>query len=146
MTGAGVMPGPTLQLVRAFHSHFNRTGAPLAESLHPTIEWRAAREDPDAATHRGLKAVRRYFHQWTEMFDGMQIERLEEIECGHRVFVWVRFRGKGTMSGVEIELRMAQVWTVLDGKAVGVDEYFERAEGLAAAGVLESAAPERDGS
>lgn len=136
------MAGSILQLVRAFHDHFNRSGEPLREVLHPAAEWEAAREDPDAETHRGLPAIRRYFRQWAEMFDCLQVERLEEIESSDRVFVWVRFRGKGTMSGVGIELEVAQVWTFLDGKAVRVEEYFERAEGLAAAGVAESAVQE----
>ena len=41
------------------------------ESFDPEVEWRTSAEDPDAATHRGLQAYKRYLEQWLESFDGL---------------------------------------------------------------------------
>jgi ketosteroid isomerase-like protein len=124
-----------VERVKHFVEHFNRTGTPHADVLHPDAEWRAAREDPDAATHLGLDAIAEYFRQWTDMIGGLRVDLLEGIEAGERVFAWVRFSGSGTASGVDIEMEQAQVWTFRGRDAVRVEEYFDRAEGLAATGV-----------
>ncbi len=129
------MTGSNARDVERFLEHFNRTGMPLAEVLHPDAEWKAAREDPDATSHRGADAIARYFRQWTDMIGGLRVEALERIEAGDCVFAWVRLCGSGTASGVEIEMEQAQVWTFRSGQAVQVEEYFDRAEGLSAAGI-----------
>jgi hypothetical protein len=36
----------------------------------------AAREDPDAAAHRGAEQIQRYFDMWSEMIDGIRVEAL----------------------------------------------------------------------
>ena len=53
------------------------------------------------------------------------------------MFLWVRFSGHGGGSGVPIDMQLAHVWTLRDGKAAGVVEYFDRAEALEAAGLSE---------
>jgi ketosteroid isomerase-like protein len=54
---------------------------------------------------------------------------------GDRAFVWARWWGHGAGSGVPIEMEMAQVWTVEDGKVRRIAEFFDRDEGLEAAGL-----------
>jgi hypothetical protein len=51
------------------------------------------------------------------------------------VFAWVRFSGHGAGSGVPMEMQLAHVWTMCDGRAERVVEYSNRDEGLAAAGL-----------
>jgi ketosteroid isomerase-like protein len=53
------------------------------------------------------------------------------------VFLWVRFTGHGAASGAPLEMELTHVYTIRDGKAVRCAEYFDRAEGLEAAGVAE---------
>jgi ketosteroid isomerase-like protein len=53
------------------------------------------------------------------------------------VFLWVRFSGHGGESGLPMEMELAHVITMHDGKAERLVEYFDRAEGLAAAGLSE---------
>lgn len=124
------------EAVRAQHEHFERTGEVLPEIYHPDAEWMAAREDPDAQTHRGLDAIQGYFSQWTEMFTEIQFAADEIVEApDDRVFAWVRFTGRGATSDAPVEMEQAQVWTFRGGKVSRVEEYFDRAEGLAAAGL-----------
>jgi ketosteroid isomerase-like protein len=96
-----------------------------------------AREDPDAVTHRGVEAIRRYFAQWAEMFEGIDIRPEEVIDAGDKVFTGIRFSGTGVTSGASVEMELANVYTLRDGKVVRVEEYFDRREALEAAGVSE---------
>jgi uncharacterized protein len=131
------MSQENLELVRRQHEHFNRTGEVLPEIYDSDAEWTAAREDPDAATHRGLEAIRGYFAQWVEMFEGIDFRAEELIDAGDKVFAWMRFSGKGTASEAPVEMEQAQIWTFRNGKVVRVEEYFDRNDALEAAGLSE---------
>jgi ketosteroid isomerase-like protein len=124
-----------VEIVKRFQAHFNETREPLSDVFHPDVVWQAAREDPDAAEHRGVEAIDRYVAQWTETIHGIRVDSLEEIEAGDRVLSWVRITGRGAASGADIAMEQAQVWTFADGKAIRVEEYFDREEALAALGV-----------
>jgi ketosteroid isomerase-like protein len=131
------MSQENVEAVRRQQEHFNQSSEVLPEIYHPDAEWMAAREDPDAATHRGLEAIRGYFAQWAGMFDGIDFRAEELFDAGDKVFAWIRFSGKGVTSGAPVEMEQAQVWTFRDGKVVRVEEYFDRAEALEAAGLRE---------
>jgi hypothetical protein len=49
------MSQENVEAVRRQHEHFSRTGQVLSEIYDSDAEWEAAREDPDAATHRGWR-------------------------------------------------------------------------------------------
>jgi ketosteroid isomerase-like protein len=109
----------------------------VSEFFDDDIEWRTAAEDPDAATHRGREALKRYVEQWMESFEGLRAETEEVIDVDDRVFTWVRWTGRGRSSGVESDWHLAVVYTLQAGKVVRAEEYFDRTEGLAAAGISE---------
>jgi ketosteroid isomerase-like protein len=129
------MSEENLELVRRQHASFSESGRFATENAHPDVEWMAAREDPDAATHQGSEAIQRYFDQWTDMFEDMRSDVLELIDAGDRAFAWIRYRGHGAGSGAAVEMEQAQVWTFREGKTERIEEYFDRAEGLRAAGL-----------
>ena len=97
---------------------------------HEDAEYHAAREDPDSAIHRGIDAIRRQFERWHEAYPDLQVKPLEAKGNGDRVFLWVRFTGHGAASGVPMEMEIAHVYTMREGKAVRVVEYFDKAEAL----------------
>ena len=100
-------------------------------------EYHAAREDPDSAVHRGIDALRRHYARWVESYPDLIVEPLEAKGSGDKVFLWVRFSGHGEGSGVLVEMELAHVLTMRDGKVACTAEYFDRAEGLEAAGLSE---------
>ena len=114
---------------------FSRSGRFAAENAHPDVEWMAAREDPDAATHRGPEEIQRYFDSWVDMIEGIAVEPVEVIDNGDLIFAWIRITGRGSESGIPVEMEQAQVWRFREGKAERIEEYFDRAEGLRAAGL-----------
>jgi ketosteroid isomerase-like protein len=78
------------------------------------------------------------YTQWAETFEDIEFEGREMIDAGDRVFAWIRISGRGAVSGIPVEMEQAQVWMFRDGKVVRVEEYFDRAEGVRAAGLPES--------
>src|SRR3954469_15270918 len=104
---------------------------------HPDSVYVNDANDPDPGLHRGIKAVRQQIRRWVEAYPDLQVEPLEIQTSGDRAFVWVRFSGHGAGSGVPIEMEMAHVNTVEDGKLRRVEEYQERGDGLKAVGLPE---------
>lgn len=114
----------------------------LALSTHPAVDFRTARDeagvpfgadvDPVYRGHEGLAAFAR---QWIGAWEDYRIEPEEVIDCGDRLVVFLRHRGRGRESGVEIEQCFAQVVHLRDGLATRVDMYWDRGKALQAAGL-----------
>jgi ketosteroid isomerase-like protein len=129
------MSEANIEAVSRQYELVERTGELLAEIYDPDAEWMAAREDPDAETHRGTDAIQAYFTKWVGAFEDVKLEPEELVPADDKVFAWIRFAGRGAASGVPVELKQAQVWSFSGGKVVRVEEYFDRDEGFAAAGL-----------
>ena len=107
----------------------------------PDAEYLAAREDPDSAEHsydlRVNHPVRRHFARWFESYPDLTVEPVEARGSGDKVFLWVHFSGHGGESGAPVEMELAHVLTIRDGRAARIAEYFDRDEALEAAGLSE---------
>ena len=102
---------------------------------HPDAEYHVARDDPDSAVHRGIDAIRRQFASWEEAYPDLRVEVLDARANGDQVFLWVRFVGHGAISGIPLEMELAHLYTMRDGKAAKVVEYMDRDEALEAVGL-----------
>ena len=80
----------------------------------------------------GNNAVLANYERWDEAWEGAETTLEEVIGHGDRVFVAARFHARGRASGVEVETRLYEVYTVRDGKVLRIDEYEHRAEALEA--------------
>jgi ketosteroid isomerase-like protein len=121
------------ELVREIVEALNRgdVDAMLAR-MHPDFEWRPLRTSPAAHVSRGHEQVRGYVEDWLATFESLRIdiEGLEEV--GDRVVAPVRAYGRGRASGVELDSRFCQLWTVSAGLATAMEEHPTRADALAA--------------
>jgi ketosteroid isomerase-like protein len=125
-----------VEIVLDAYARFNGGDrVPSDEYWHADAEYHAAREDPDAAVHRGIEAIRLQFARWVEAYPDLTVEPLEARANGDHVFLWVRFTGRGAGSGIPMEMELAHVYLMRDGRAARAEEYFDRAEGLEAAGL-----------
>ena len=124
------------ELVRAAYAHFNREHEPPPMWL-PDGEFVNAREDPDHATYRGIDAIRKQHQGWFDAYPDLHVEPLEIRTKGDRVFVWAHFSGHGADSGAAMDMELAHVLTLDKGRTRRLEEFFDRAEGLAAAGIEE---------
>ena len=88
----------------------------------------------DLHGHRGGGAVMAPItREFSEVDAGLE----EIFDADHKVVVVVFQRGVGRASGVPVERRVGQVWTVRDGMAVRWQIFKDRAEALEAAGISE---------
>jgi ketosteroid isomerase-like protein len=123
-------------IVRAAYEGFNAGGRiPTLDFWHADGVYATAREDPDSETHHGIEAVSGQFRRWVDAYPDLRVEPVEIRSRDNRVFLWVRFSGHGANSDVPIEMELAHVVTIDEGKIRRIEEYFERSEGLAAAGL-----------
>jgi uncharacterized protein len=99
--------------------------------LHPEIEWHEGGNAPEAGIHHGRDTFERFLRTWLESFDTFRIEPEEIVEDDDRLIAMVRQSGTGRASGIEVEARIAHVWTVKDGLAVRWQSYSNREEALA---------------
>jgi ketosteroid isomerase-like protein len=85
----------------------------------------------------GNNAVLANYERWDEAWEGAETSLEEVLGHGDRVFVAARFHARGRASGVEVETRLYEVYTVRNGKVLRIDEYATRDEALEAAGLRE---------
>jgi ketosteroid isomerase-like protein len=123
-------------LVRFGYEWFNREHEPPPTWLADG-EFINSRADPDHAVHSGIDAIRKQNRDWIEAYPNLRVEPVEIKSNGDRVFVWVRFTGHGADSGIAMEMELAHVITLEGGKTRRIEEFFDRADGLAAAGLAD---------
>ena len=99
----------------------------------PEIVWNPIEELPT----QGHGAVRASLARWKAEWDDYEMLPEEFVDRGDRVVVTVRLGGRGRASGVEIDARFYDVYTLRDGKIVRMDQFTERRQAFEAAGLAE---------
>ena len=109
------------ELVRNIIDALNRgdVDAMLAH-MHPDFEWIPLEASPVARVCRGHDQVRRYVEDWLSTFESLRLDLGEPAEVGDRVIAPVNAHGRGRVSGLALETRFCQLWTVRDGTALGM--------------------------
>lgn len=134
------MSEENVDLVRRAVEAFNDGGFEAVDGKFwsDDIVWDASHAKiPGLGTYRGRDEVRKFFDEdWFAAFDfdEWEISAEELIDRGDRVVVMARQHGRGTASGVDVELEFGQVATIRDGMIVQVDTYLDRDKALQAAG------------
>jgi ketosteroid isomerase-like protein len=130
-----------VELVQELFDVYNeRSFEENVELIDPEIVWDLSRlELPDGASFTGRSGLRSFVEAWEEGFESDHVAAREIVDGGDRVVVLVHHRGRGKISGIEIDQTYAMVWTLRDGRAVRMDMYPTQDEALEAAGL-----PERD--
>jgi ketosteroid isomerase-like protein len=111
----------------------------LFETFAPDVVWDTShfRDWPEAAYY-GTDGVQRFLSEWLEVWDEYEVtvEELIAVPDG-RVLSLMRHRGRGRASGVPMDLPMAQIATLRDGKVIRLDNYDDRVEALETVGLRE---------
>ena len=95
----------------------------------PDIVWNPAEESPT----QGHDAVRASLVRWKSEWDEYEMLPEEFEQTGDRVLVAVSFRARGRASGIEVDARLYDVYTLRDGKIIRMDQFTQRSEALEAA-------------
>lgn len=122
---------PAMVTLREAYDAFNRNDINAAVAgLDPEIEWSEPAAFPGGGAYHGREAVKGYLTQsranWTEGSS----EPEQMVPAGDRIVVMVhaRFRPKGSEAWQEVKL--ADVYTVRDGKIVAMRAFADRQEAL----------------
>jgi ketosteroid isomerase-like protein len=112
---------------------FGRGGEDAVADFASDFVMNPVEEEPSY----GRAAIRDNIQRFASAWDNLQMTAEEFIDAGDRVFVAAHFRGRGRASGITVETRLYEVYTLRDQKIVRVDEFTHRAEALEAAGLRE---------
>jgi ketosteroid isomerase-like protein len=96
----------------------------------PCIVWNPIEE----SSTQGHDAVRASLARWKGEWDDYKLMPEEFVDTGDRVVVTVRLGARGRGSGVEVDARFYDLYTLRDGKIVRMDQFTERSEALEAMG------------
>src|SRR3954452_14749517 len=132
---ARAMSQENVELVRrAFEYEVSGHGtAEVLASFDPYVVMKPVEE----GASYGVEAIRDNFEHWQSAWENLEVTIEEIIDAGDRVILSARHRGRGRGSGIEIDARYYEVYSLSRGKIVRVDEYTERDEALEAAGLSE---------
>jgi ketosteroid isomerase-like protein len=122
-----------VELVRRILEALNQANVDaMLARMDRDFEWTPLETSPVARVYRGHEQVRHYVEDWLATFDSVRIELEDPTEVADRVVAPVHARGRGRASGLELDTRFCQLWTVRDGTAVAMHEYATREEAIAA--------------
>jgi ketosteroid isomerase-like protein len=107
------------------------------ELVDPDLEWETSPNLPDAGVYKGRERVRAFLEEQYDVVWGgpprVDIERT--FDCGDDVLLFVRIRGHGSHTGIPLDVQIAQLVTLRDGKVVRVRVFPDRQEALEVAGL-----------
>jgi ketosteroid isomerase-like protein len=107
----------------------------LLDHASPDYEWRPARIFPGIdAVYHGHAGFAKFWSTLREPWQSLRIEVDRVEDLGDAVLALFTFHGKGRDSGVEVTLRLANVFRLRDGLGVGGMSYPDWDSALEAMG------------
>jgi ketosteroid isomerase-like protein len=135
------MPREKVEVVRqVYDAAARRDSASIFDLYDREVELDSSRLElvNDEGVYRGHDGLRRFFREWHEAWEGIDYDYDELVDAGgEHVISFVTRRGRGRASGADVELSLALVWTVRDGRVNRVVWFPTRAEALEAVGLSE---------
>jgi ketosteroid isomerase-like protein len=134
------MSQENVELVRRGYAAWLQGDLPgLFDLYDADIVWDTShfRDWPESAYH-GIAGVERFLNEWLAVWDDYEM-RVDDVFAARdgRVVSLIHHQGKGRESGLALDMEMAQIATVCDGKITRLDNYDDRAQALEAAGLRE---------
>jgi ketosteroid isomerase-like protein len=127
------MSQENVEVVRGLFESYARGDTDPEQYLAADVVWNPADESPQT----GLDDALAYIERWESEWEDLNTIPEEFIDAGESVFTTVHFSGRGRGSGIEVDTRLYEVWTLREGKVVRMDEFTDRAEALEAVGLRE---------
>jgi ketosteroid isomerase-like protein len=135
------MSEENVQIVRRVFDALERPDAGVRALWHPDVEFDVSRDIWGALVgggrYRGVEGVRSWMLDLYSAWETMDLNCDELIDAGEHVIAVLSVRGRGRVSGIELEYRPAGVWTLRQGKIVRVVWLPTRDEALDAVGLRE---------
>ena len=110
---------------------------PHFELYSPDMEWGWSDEFPGiAGVYRDTETPNSRLLSWLCEWESWTCEAEDYVRFGGVVVVLTRYRGRGKVSGVEVDVEGAHVWKVREGKAIWLEVFADRQRALRVAADL----------
>jgi ketosteroid isomerase-like protein len=131
------MSQENVEVVRAIYECWGRGDfRATADKVAPDFEWKQVHGVVEPGSHVGADA-NRALRSIFEVYEDFRVEAEEYLDAGDTIIVVTRAHGTGRGSGLHMDQRLAQAWTVLDGTPVRMEQYPSREDALEAVGLSE---------
>ena len=129
------MSQENVEIMRRGYEHFEATGRVRA---HADLVWDVSNLGwPDQQIYSGVEGAMQFNAEWADAWDDWELEVEEYLEAGERVVVIINQRGRSKATGIPVDMRFAQVWTLRNGQAIRMQMYARPEEALEAVGLSE---------
>ncbi len=129
------MSQENVEIVRRSYGHYMATGEVRA---HADLVWDVSNLGwPDQQIYTGNEGATQFMAEWADAWDDWEMEAEDYIDAGERVVVILTQRGRSKATGIPVEMRFAQVWTLRDGLGIRMQLYASVEEALEAVGLSE---------
>ena len=131
------MSQENVEIVRRMWDAFLAAEFETALSFYaPDVEWDGTNL-PDGQIGRGHEAILDHVARWAEAWDNWTVEVERIVEAGsHQVVLFMREQGQSD-SGLTMDERHAELYTLRDGKIVRRQGFSDPSQALKAAGLSE---------
>ncbi|MET0810172.1 MAG: nuclear transport factor 2 family protein [Thermoleophilaceae bacterium] len=131
------MSQENVEIVRRFYAQDEARMRDCAPWLHPDLEIIPSADFPEQAVLHGFEGFMQWVTRWPGMVEGYELTPERFWARGPLVVVALRERGAAGRSGVPIDNRYGNIWTLLDGLVVRIQVFSSLQEALEAAGLQE---------
>jgi ketosteroid isomerase-like protein len=107
---------------------------PLMEGVDPEIVVEMGVLE---GTFHGREGFTRFLEGQVALFEDLRCDPKEFIDAGDRIVVPMCLSGKARSTGLVFEYHAIHVWTLRQGRAIGLRLYEDKAKALEAAGLRE---------
>ena len=129
------MSQENVEVIRRGFEHWMATGDFRADA---DLAWDVSRLGwPDQQVYPGAEGARQFLAEWADAWDDWEMEAEDYIDAGERVVVICNQRGRSKATGIPVEMRFAQVWTLRDGQGIRMQMFASVEEALDAVGLRE---------
>ena len=128
------MTDANIETLRRGYEAMNRGDlSEVMDLIDDDIAWDPGELAPDGQQgSRGRDGFQAFISGWMEAFEDFRVEPYEITGQGPYLIAEVRQSGRGRASGAPIEIEIVHVWTIDDGRAVGLQSFRDRATALEA--------------
>jgi uncharacterized protein len=127
------MSAQNVEIIRRGYGHYLATGEIRA---HPDLVWDVSRLGwPDQQIYSGIEGAVQFNAEWAAAWDDWKLEVEDYLDAGERVVVVITQTGRAKTTGIPVDMRFAQVWTLRDGQAVRMQMFASVDEALEAVGL-----------
>ena len=131
------MSQENVEIVREAYERFVATGELVEELATDDFVWDMANYHgwPEQQVYEGADGARGFLDAWMGAWDDWELEVEALLDAGDKVLALIHQRGTSKAAGMPVEMSLAQVFTLRDGKQTRIELYSDRDEAFAATGL-----------